>query len=200
MSERKLSYQVTRKSLLLVLAVMVLAVVSVFVFNVKEGYASVNAGQDRPINTLRDLNQAYIDIADQVRPAVVTVSTERVLEAPSMSFGDPSFFEYFFGRPNGQPQQPQREFHQRGLGSGVIIKSDGLILTNNHVVDGADSIYVRTYSGKRYVASVVGVDPHTDIAVIRIPADDLPAIPVSNSDELQVGEIVLAVGSPMSEN
>jgi len=163
---------------------------------------------DRPILSLRDLNQAYIDIAATVKPAVVTVSTARILNYRQSPYGrspfagDP-FFDFFFGpRNRQQPQQPpDREYRQQGLGSGVIVSADGRILTNNHVVDNADSIYVRTYDGNRYAASVIGVDPHTDIAVLQIDADaDVPYIPIGNSDNLQVGEMVMAIGSPMSEN
>lgn len=162
---------------------------------------------DRPILSLRDLNQAFIDIAAEVKPTVVTVSTERIMNMRRSPFGgspfasDP-FLDFFFGGPQGrQRQQPDQEFKQQGLGSGVIVSADGRILTNNHVVDQADSIWVRTFEGKRYPATVVGVDPQTDIAVIKItPEGTLPFISVGNSDSLQVGEMVLAVGSPMSEN
>jgi serine protease Do len=162
---------------------------------------------DRPILSLRDLNQAFIDIAAAVKPTVVTVSTERVMDMRRSPFGgspfasDP-FLDFFFGGPrNRQRQEPDREFKQQGLGSGVIVSADGRILTNNHVVDQADSIWVRTFEGKRFPATVIGVDPQTDIAVIKISTDQkLPFITVGNSDELKVGEMVLAVGSPMSEN
>jgi serine protease Do len=158
------------------------------------------ASLNQATETLRDLNRAYAQIADEVRPAVVTVSTERVMSFQDMPFGGNSLFEQFFnyGR-NGQAPQEQ-EYHQRGLGSGIIMSPDGMILTNNHVIDEADSIYVRTYDGHRYTAKVLGVDPQTDIAVIKIDAENLTAIPVGNSDDLRAGDIVLAVGSPMSEN
>jgi len=161
--------------------------------------------QDRSIRTLRDFNQAFIDIAAHVKPTVVTVSTERVLKGGSMNpfqtpFDDP-LFNFFFGPQQGQGQEPrEQEYHQQGLGSGVIVEADGRILTNNHVVADADSIYVRTFDGKRFSARVLGADPKTDIAVIKINADNLPYLEIGNSDDLQVGEMVIAVGSPMSEN
>jgi serine protease Do len=154
----------------------------------------------RQITTLADLNNAFVDIAKEVKPTVVTVSTEKILTVPTSPFGGGSLFDFFFGPGQGQQQQPQeRKYHQQGLGSGVIVASDGVILTNNHVVDGADSIYVRTFEGHKYRARVVGTDPKTDIAVLRIDAKDLPRIAIGNSDSLRVGEMVMAIGSPMSE-
>jgi serine protease Do len=157
--------------------------------------------QDRPITNLRDFNQALIDIAAAVKPTVVTVSTERILTVRQRNpFSDDPFFDFFFG-PRDRRQQPrEREYRQQGLGSGVIVSNDGYILTNNHVIQEADSIFVRTFDGERYPAEVVGADPKTDIAVLQIEAEDLPAIPLGNSNELEVGEMVMAIGSPMSEN
>lgn len=156
---------------------------------------------DRPINTLRDLNQAFVDISAKVKPAVVTVSTERIFKQRFYNpFSSNPFLQQFFGQ-RGRRQQPQeREYRREGLGSGVIISADGLIITNNHVIDDADSIVVQTHDGNHYTAEVVGVDKQTDIAVLRIDGDDLPYLEFGDSDELQVGEIVLAIGSPMSQN
>ncbi len=171
------------------------------------GQASPNpygAGYDRPLNTLRDLNQAFIDIVAEVKPSVVTVSTERVMSVrPTNPFSD-DFFDFFFGPRRQQPQDEprEREYEQRarGLGSGIIVDVDGYVLTNNHVVAKADTIFVQTHDGRRYTATVVSTDPKTDIAVLQIDADNLKPIAIGDSDELQVGEIVLAVGSPLSEN
>lgn len=166
--------------------------------------SSVVLAEGQPMtHTWQDLNQAFIDISKQTRPAVVTVSTDRVLSVNASPFGGDPLLDFFFhhGNPQQAPQQQQPEqFHQRGLGSGIIVSEDGIILTNNHVIDGADSIYVHTFDGERYKATVKGADPKTDIAVIKIDAKGLPAMPIGNSDSLSVGEIVLAVGSPMSEN
>jgi len=166
--------------------------------------ASVIPATNRPITSLKDLNQAFIEIAAQVKPAVVTVSTERLLRGrtpgPFASpFGNDPFFEYFFGPQQGSGPR-EREYRQQGLGSGVIVSSDGYILTNNHVIENVDSITVRTIDGERHQAKLVGADPKTDIAVIQIDARDLRYLELADSDSLQVGEIVLAVGSPMSEN
>ena len=171
---------------------------------IMEHPAQVTPAQDRPIQSLRDLNQAFVDIAAHVKPAVVTVSTERVLrqQFPGMGgspFANDPFFQFFFGGPQGQ-QPRSREYKQMGLGSGVIVSPEGYILTNNHVIDKADSIVVRTLDGKKHSAKVIGADPRTDVAVIKIDADDFSYIEIGNSDSLQVGEMVLAIGSPMSEN
>lgn len=171
----------------------------------QESVSGSIATQDRPITTLRDLNRAFVDLAAQVKPAVVTVSTERILRARTRSpFGSPftndPFFDFFFGPDSRQRQPQEREYRQEGLGSGVVVSADGYILTNNHVIANADTILVGLYDGTRHAAEVIGTDPQTDIAVLKIDAGDLPYIEIGNSDSLQVGEIVLAIGSPMSEN
>jgi serine protease Do len=161
---------------------------------------------DRPLTTLRDFNQAFVDIAKAVNPTVVTVFTEKVYKVrgmPSPFFGSPfeDFFSEFFGRPyNRQPQPEEREFRQQGLGSGVIVSTDGYILTNNHVIDDADTVYVRLMDDKTVPAKIVGADPKTDIALLKVEEKNLPAIKMGDSDKLQVGEWVLAIGSPMSPN
>jgi serine protease Do len=160
--------------------------------------------QDRPISTLRDLNQAFIDISATVKAAVVTVSTEKTLRAQVGSplgpqFGGDPFLDMFFG-PHGGQQPREQDYRQQGLGSGVIVSSDGRILTNNHVIDDVDSIFVRTFNGERYPAKLLGADPKTDVAVLKIEAHDLDYLKIGNSDSLHVGEMVLAVGSPLSEN
>jgi serine protease Do len=202
MSNHTKSRKIISNTLIISILIFIITVVVISQNRTDNVYATVTAGADRPLHTLADLNQAYIDISNQVRPTVVTVSTDRVMTVQSMPFGNDPFLDFFFGQHQGSGSNnpEQREYHQKGLGSGIILTKDGIIITNNHVIDGADSIYVRTYAGKRYTAKVVGVDAKTDIAVLRIKADDLPYIPVGNSDNLQVGEIVLAVGSPMSEN
>ncbi len=161
---------------------------------------------DRPLNTLRDLNRAFVEIAKKVNPTVVTVFTEKVYKV--RGFGGPffsnpfeDFFREFFGQPYPRRRQPEeREFRQQGLGSGVIVSQDGYILTNNHVVAGADTIYVRLMDERTLSAKVIGTDPKTDIALLKVEADNLPAIKLGDSDKLEVGEWVLAIGSPMSPN
>lgn len=111
-------------------------------------------------------------------------------------------FDFFFGIPSQprQQQQPQQQEQpkqqQSGLGSGVIISSDGYIVTNNHVVDGAERLEITLYDNRNFDATVIGTDPNTDLALIKIEATDLPVIPMGDSDALKVGEWVLAVGNP----
>ncbi len=118
----------------------------------------------------------------------------------SDAFSDP-FFDFFFGNPNRrrqqQPRQQEEEAQQQlGLGSGVIINSDGYIVTNNHVIDGAERLEITLNDNRTFNATVIGTDATTDLALIKIEAEDLPVIPMGNSDNLRVGEWVLAVGNP----
>lgn len=121
-------------------------------------------------------------------------------------FSDP-FFDFFFGSPQGgnRRQSPQGNGKQQnneesqqplGLGSGVIVSAEGYIITNNHVIDGADRLEVTLNDNRQFNATVVGTDPTTDLALIKIDADNLPVIPIGDSDNLKVGEWVLAVGNP----
>jgi serine protease Do len=168
---------------------------------------STTKAADRPMRSLRDWNQAFGDIAESVNPTVVTVFTEKVLRVRTGTnpfFRGPfsDFFKDFFGQPGPRGQQaPEREFRSEGLGSGVIVDSKGIIITNNHVISGADTIRVRLMDDRTIPATVVGADTKTDIAVLKVETDDdLPAIAIGDSDDLKVGEWVLAIGSPLSPN
>lgn len=116
-------------------------------------------------------------------------------------FSDP-LFDFFFGSPNGrgsrpQQQQPKEKAEQQmGLGSGVIISKDGYIVTNNHVIDGAERLEITLNDNRTFNAKVIGTDPATDVALLKIEAENLPVIPIGDSDALKVGEWVLAVGNP----
>jgi serine protease Do len=152
--------------------------------------------QQQAVDQLKGISTGFEAVAQAVVPSVVTITSERVIqptEAPNNPFNDP-FFRRFFDVPQ---QGPMRE---RGLGSGVIVGSDGIILTNNHVVNGADELTVVLQDGRRLKAKVMGADPRSDLAVLKIDAGHLQAMPFGNSDEVKIGEWVLAVGSPFSEN
>jgi serine protease DegQ len=126
--------------------------------------------------------------AQLASPAVVSVSTSKNA-ARSQQEGDP-WFQFFFG--NRMPQQQP----QAGLGSGVIVSKDGFVLTNNHVVEGADDIEVALLDGRRATAKVVGTDPDTDLAVLKIELPELPTITLGNTEQIAVGDAVLAIGNP----
>lgn len=161
-----------------------------------------NGHADRPITSLRELNEAFVELAATVNPTVVTVFTEKVLrvrQSPFMFFNHP--FEDFFGEFFQRPRAPEeREYRQHGLGSGVVVSQDGYIITNNHVIAGADTINVRFIDGKTLPAKIIGADEKTDIAVLKVAADNLARIRIGDSDRLRVGEMVLAIGSPLSPN
>ena len=145
------------------------------------------------VDQLRGMSAGFEAVAKAVIPSVVTITSERMVRPAEQSpFNDPMFRRFF-----GDPQQQQR---QRGLGSGVIVSADGSILTNNHVVAGADEVTVVLQDGRRLKAKVVGADERTDIAVLKVDANNLEAMPFGNSDDVKIGEWVLAVGSPFSEN
>ncbi len=164
----------------------------------QSGYSSNTSDSDRSGEaslrnaSLATFNDAIVDIADQTTPTVVTVRTAQTVRVRQM---DP--FSMFFGEPgSGQV----RERVRRGLGSGVIVSDDGIILTNHHVIEDATEIIVDTYDGNEYTAEVVGTDPMMDIAVLRVDVEGLPSISLGNSDDVRVGELVLAVGSPLDES
>lgn len=150
----------------------------------------VEPSDKQPVKTLKDFNDAIVNIADQATPAVVTIQVTQTVEVPENPFSR------FFGNPQGESQERQR----RGLGSGVIVSKDGYIITNNHVVENADELTVGLSNGKEYDGEVIGTDPQTDIAVVKIDATDLSALKIGNSDNVRVGEMVLAIGSPLGED
>ncbi len=151
-----------------------------------------------PINSLADINEALIEIVDETVPSVVTIRVSEQVEIQRRRSPFRGFFP-FFGRRGNPPAEPEQRLRQ-GLGSGVIVSEDGLIITNNHVVAGAEQIIVTLYNGREYEGEVIGRDPLTDIAVVKIDAEDLNPIPIGSSDEVQVGEMVLAIGSPLGSN
>ncbi len=141
---------------------------------------------------------SYADVLDSVRPSVVSVMSTRVTRSrggsPFGPFGDDPFFRRFFGIP--EEQQP-RERRRQGLGSGVIVSEDGYIITNNHVIEGAEEIRVALADGRDLEAKVVGTDPKTDVAILKIEEDNLPVAVLANSEQIRVGDIVFALGNPL---
>ena len=141
----------------------------------------------------------FVDIAKMVKPAVVNIAATRSGKAgdgPQSSPFDDPFFRKFFGDEFFKREAPQRERKERGQGSGVIVDPNGLIITNNHVVNKADEIKVILSDKREFKGKLIGTDTKTDIAVVKIEATGLPTISLADSDQLEVGEFVLAVGSP----
>lgn len=154
------------------------------------------------VDFLSKTGQAMAEIAETVKPAVVnisTVRTDKITENPMAPFLDDPFFRKFFDDQFRHPEQPS-ERKSASLGSGVIVSSKGYILTNNHVIKNADKIKVLLSNKSEFIGKVIGSDPKTDLAVIKIDAENLSTIPVGNSDRLKVGELVLAIGSPYGLN
>ena len=144
-------------------------------------------------SVVRQFSKAFADVAEKAKPAVVTIITDKVVSLNQ--FDDFGFFFY-------QPNMPrQREFKTNALGSGVIVDSkNGYILTNNHVVDDMDGIRVKLIDKREFDATIIGTDPKSDLAVLKIDAENLDDIDIGDSENIRVGEWVMAVGSPFSEN
>jgi len=145
----------------------------------------------------------FADIAEAAIPAVVSVTNTSVAKNEEEQGGPPSddpFFQWFFGRPNDDDRQQRRQQPELSFGSGFIISSDGYLLTNNHVVEGATKLKVEMKSGARYDAKVIGTDPSIDMALLKIDPQgkQLPTLPLGDSDKLRVGEWVVAIGNPLN--
>ncbi len=149
------------------------------------------------IDVLSRTNQAMAELVASVTPSIVNISSTKTVKAHGFGspFFDDPFFRRFFGDEFGRFEHP-REYKQSGLGSGVIVDKDGYILTNNHVVKDADEIIVKLSDKREFKGKVIGADPKTDLAVIRIDNGDLPVVRIGNSDDLKVGETVIAIGNP----
>ncbi len=144
---------------------------------------------NRPVVT------SYADALEPIRRCVVSVYSTRIVRSrgPGFPFNDP-FFRQFFGPA---PDHPSEQKVPGGMGSGVIITADGYILTNNHVVEGSDELSVALPDGRELAARLVGTDPKTDVAVVKIEAAKLPVATLADSDQLRVGDIVFAIGNPL---
>ncbi|HEY9505392.1 MAG TPA: trypsin-like peptidase domain-containing protein [Gemmatimonadales bacterium] len=140
---------------------------------------------------LQDLSESFAAVAEHVKPSVVYIRSQRTERASQQRV--PPGMERFFPRFRQQPEIEQ------GSGSGFVVSADGYILTNNHVVEGAEQVTVRLLDRREFKAKVVGTDPNTDVAVLKIDAKSLPPMALGNSDDARVGEWVLAIGNPLGE-
>jgi serine protease Do len=161
--------------------------------------SQVNPGD---LSTAEQLSNVFADVAARVNPSVVTVFTETNVKMQGSPFAGSPFGEFFgrdeFFKKFFEQPAPEQNYKRQGLGSGVIIDSDGIVLTNNHVVDDADNIKIRLMDGREFEGTVKGKDPQTDLAVVMIDTKDLTPIQLGNSDQTRVGEMVLAIGSPLN--
>jgi Do/DeqQ family serine protease len=138
---------------------------------------------------------SFADVVERVAPAVVTVRSARRVRAPRQHpfFDDPRFREFF-----GMPRTPQSDApRQQGLGSGIIVSGEGYILTNHHVIDGAEEITIVLSDKRAYPARLVGSDPPSDLAVLKVDERNLPVLTMGNSDAARIGDVVLAIGNPL---
>jgi len=173
-----------------------------FAYAVDSARADVASEQ---LRSAQDLSLAFTAVADALRPSVVSISSVKKIDVsrrfqrlpegffrgPFRDFFGDDFFDRFFDAPS-----PGRGYIQKGLGTGVIVSEDGYILTNNHVVEGADEVTVKLSDERELQAEIIGTDPKTDLAVIKVDADDLHPARLGDSDNLRIGEWVVAVGNP----
>ncbi|HKY30065.1 MAG TPA: Do family serine endopeptidase [Pyrinomonadaceae bacterium] len=138
---------------------------------------------------------SYADVVSRVSPAVITIHSQMRVRAPEQYpfMNDPWFREFFGDR--AVPQQPPRP--RVGLGSGVIVTADGYILTNHHVIDGAEQIKINLNDNRTLDARLIGSDPPSDLALLKVEASNLPVLALGNSDNVRVGDVVLAIGDPL---
>ncbi|HYB60627.1 MAG TPA: DegQ family serine endoprotease [Methylomirabilota bacterium] len=163
------------------------------------GSVAVTVAKDNDSGAERvSFTDGFAPVVQPVLPAVVNIHASKIVKMPQqqMPFLNDPMFQQFFGQQFGQQYQQPQQQREHSLGSGVIVSSDGYILTNNHVVDGASDIKVSLKDKREFKAQVVGTDPRTDLAVLKIPATGLTAITFGDSAKAQVGDFVLAIGNP----
>lgn len=142
--------------------------------------------------------QSYADVVAKVSPAVVTIRSARRVRAPQQfPFVDDPFFREFFGSRFREDAPRPRDRVVSGLGSGVIVTQDGFVLTNHHVIDGAEEITVELTDRRSFRAKLIGSDPPSDLAVLKVNANQLPVLTLGNSEQVRVGDVALAVGNPL---
>jgi serine protease Do len=197
MNPKKIFFSIPRLLTLLVFCLMLIATQSLAQSETSDAIAILDKS-----------SKAFVNVVKKAKPAVVNIKVEKTTtrnfqggQIPEEMFNNP-FFEQFFGPQfRRQQQQKPQEYTQRGQGSGFIISKDGFIMTNNHVVEGADTIKVTLSDDREFDAKVIGTDPQTDVALIKIEdPDNLPVLPLGDSANLEAGEWVIAIGNPFGLN
>jgi Do/DeqQ family serine protease len=187
------------KSLAISGLTVALMAIAVPIFTLRSTHASAAGPQQAASAAIVAApQQSYADVVDRVAPAVVTIRSARRIHAPQQfPFFDDPFFRQFFGNSNRNRSQQDRSLVEHALGSGVIINGDGHILTNHHVIDGADQISVELTDRRSFEAKIIGSDAASDLALLKIQATGLHVLPLGDSDKVRVGDVCLAVGNPL---
>jgi serine protease Do len=193
MQKSRLIYGVT---LVLIGLIIGLGISSDFDWHSKAFSEEANISRES-IDILSKIGQAMAEVAAAAKPAIVNISSTKTIKMPGIQspFFDDPFLRRFFGDEFGHHGRPG-EHKQEGLGSGVIVDKDGYILTNYHVIKDADEIKVKLSDKREFTGKVIGTDPKTDLAVIKIDSNHLPVIKLGDSDRLKVGDTVIAIGNP----
>jgi Do/DeqQ family serine protease len=160
---------------------------------------SIVARADTNTQRVSQLSSSFADIIEKASPAVVEISMTRIIKASDQQQNNPFFSDPFFRQFFGPMARP-RDQRQEGLGSGIIVSGNGYILTNNHVVEKANSLKVELSDGREFTGKTVGTDPQTDLAVVKIAANNLPTLPFANSDAARVGDLCFAIGNPFGQD
>jgi serine protease Do len=192
----------------IIISFLAFVVLGIFVAGIPDGFElNLSAADKVPLKidkdpapvSLAEFKNGYAPVIDPALPAVVNISSTKIVKQqnnfPGLFFDDPLSRQFFGDQFNQQPGRPQTE-REYSLGSGVIVNPDGYILTNNHVVSGASDIEVFTRDKKKFRAKLVGTDPRTDVAVLKIDATRLPSLTLGDSSNLKVGDVVFAIGDP----
>jgi Do/DeqQ family serine protease len=160
---------------------------------------AVVARADTATQRVSQISNSFADIIEKASPAVVSIRMTRIIKASDQQQNNPflsdPFFRQFFG-----PMARPRDQREEGLGSGILVTPDGYVLTNNHVVEKASQLKVELSDGRNFSGKVVGTDPQTDVAVVKINASGLPTLPFANSDSARVGDLCFAIGNPFGED
>jgi serine protease Do len=172
-----------------VLLVSLAGLIAIFTNRVAAQNSGANAGKD----LVHQLNEAFEQVYDRISPTVVVIDVSKSAASGGASNNPFEGFDFFFKGPKGDDGSEQPD---QSEGSGFVIRADGYILTNNHVVDGADRIQVKLKDGQVLSAKIIGTDDRTDIAVIKVQASNLPVVELANSDDVKVGQLVCAIGAP----